>query len=51
MRERATLAGGKLAVWSEVDAGTEVELRVPASAAYEKTRKGRWLSRKGEGVK
>ena len=31
MRERATLIGGKLVVWSEVDAGTEVELRVPAS--------------------
>ena len=34
MRERAKLIGGKLVVWSEVDAGTEVELRVPASAAY-----------------
>ena len=34
MRERATLIQGKLVVWSEVDAGTEVELRVPASAAY-----------------
>ena len=30
MRERATLIGGKLTVWSEVDAGTEVELRLPA---------------------
>lgn len=39
MRERATLIGGKLAVWSEVDAGTELELRVPARAAYEKTGK------------
>ena len=29
MRERATLIQGKLVVWSEVDAGTEVELRVP----------------------
>src|SRR5208337_3817851 len=26
MRERATLIGGKLTIWSEVDAGTEVEL-------------------------
>jgi ligand-binding sensor domain-containing protein/signal transduction histidine kinase len=34
MRERAALIGGKLVVWSEVDAGTEVELRVPASTAY-----------------
>ena len=29
MRERATLIGGKLTVWSEVEAGTEVELRCP----------------------
>ena len=34
MRERATLIGGRLTVWSEVDAGTEVELRVPAATAY-----------------
>lgn len=34
MPERATLAGGKLAIWSEVGAGTEVELRVPASVVY-----------------
>ena len=27
MPERAALIGGKLAVWSEVGAGTEVELR------------------------
>jgi len=48
MRERATLVGGKLAVWSEVDGGTEVELRVPASAAYKKTRKRAWLSRRAK---
>jgi signal transduction histidine kinase len=24
------LLGGKLAVWSELDSGTEVELRIPA---------------------
>jgi ligand-binding sensor domain-containing protein/signal transduction histidine kinase len=46
MRERATLIQGKLAVWSEVDAGTEVELRVPASAAYATDRKRSWLSQK-----
>jgi nitrate/nitrite-specific signal transduction histidine kinase len=34
MPERAALIGGKLAVWSEVNAGTEVELRVPGDAAY-----------------
>jgi signal transduction histidine kinase/ligand-binding sensor domain-containing protein len=44
MRERATLIKGKLAVWSEVDSGTEVELRIPASAAYTANRKRSWLS-------
>ena len=34
MPERAALIGGKLAVWSEVGGGTEIELRVPASAVY-----------------
>ena len=34
MRERATLIGGKLTIWSEVDVGTEVELRIPADIAY-----------------
>ena len=45
MRERATLIGGKLTIWSEVDAGTEVELRVPASIAYATSRKRSWFSR------
>ena len=43
MRERATLVGGKLAVWSEVDAGTEVEVRIPASTAYATARRRSWL--------
>jgi nitrate/nitrite-specific signal transduction histidine kinase len=43
MRERATLIKGKLAVWSEVNEGTEVELRVPASAAYTTVHKPSWL--------
>jgi hypothetical protein len=48
MRERATIMGAKLTVWSEVDAGTEVELRVPAItaiSAYATGRRGSWLSR------
>jgi ligand-binding sensor domain-containing protein/signal transduction histidine kinase len=49
MRERATLIQGKLAVWSEVDEGTEVELRVPASAAYTTDRKRSWLLQKFSG--
>ena len=36
MRERAKLLGVKLAIWSELDSGTEVELRIPASRAYER---------------
>jgi signal transduction histidine kinase/ligand-binding sensor domain-containing protein len=48
MRERATLIGGKLVVWSEVDAGTEVELRVPASTAYATARRRSWFSRKAK---
>ena len=48
MRERANVAGGKLDVWSKVDAGTEVELTIPASAAYTSpTVRGRsWWPRK-----
>ena len=34
MRERAEHIRGKLEVWSERGAGTEIELRVPASVAY-----------------
>lgn len=34
MRERAGKVGGQLHVWSRDGAGTEVELRVPASTAY-----------------
>ena len=38
MRERAERLGGELEVWSEPGAGTEIELRVPASIAYETVR-------------
>jgi signal transduction histidine kinase/ligand-binding sensor domain-containing protein len=34
MRERAELVGGRLDVWSEVGAGTEVDLTIPAAKAY-----------------
>jgi signal transduction histidine kinase/ligand-binding sensor domain-containing protein len=47
MRERAALIGGKLVVWSEVDAGTEVELRVPATA-YATAQRRSWFSRKAK---
>jgi len=45
MRERAKIMGAKLTVWSEVDAGTELELRLPASIAYATVREGSWFSR------
>jgi signal transduction histidine kinase/ligand-binding sensor domain-containing protein len=45
MRERATIIGAKLTVWSEVDAGTEVELCLPAVAAYATSRGGSVSSR------
>jgi signal transduction histidine kinase len=35
MRERAKQIGAELDVWSELGAGTEVELRMPASIAYQ----------------
>jgi signal transduction histidine kinase len=41
MRERSKRIGGRLDVWSEHGAGTEVELIIPASAAY-----GRHASRR-----
>jgi len=34
MRERAKNFGGKMEVWSEAGAGTEIELTVPAATAY-----------------
>ena len=45
MQERATLMGAKLTVSSEVDAGTEVELCLPAAAAYATSRGGSLSSR------
>jgi signal transduction histidine kinase len=34
MRERGAKIGGQLEIWSRTGAGTEIELRVPAGAAY-----------------
>jgi signal transduction histidine kinase len=41
MRERAKLAGGKLAVWSKPDEGTEVELTIPGTLAYAESKTAR----------
>ena len=46
MKERAKIAGGKLKVWSEVGAGTEVELEIPAGTAYVKAPKRFWFAAK-----
>jgi hypothetical protein len=48
MRERAKSFGGKLEVWSEHGAGTEIELSVPGGIAYGKSEPRRrfWLWRK-----
>jgi signal transduction histidine kinase/ligand-binding sensor domain-containing protein len=48
MRERAKSFGGKLEVWSEHEAGTEIELRVPAVVVYGKSsaRPKSWFLRK-----
>jgi signal transduction histidine kinase/ligand-binding sensor domain-containing protein len=40
IRERAKQIGAQLEFWSEAGAGTEVELTVPASVAYEASRNG-----------
>jgi nitrate/nitrite-specific signal transduction histidine kinase len=49
MRERAEVVGGHLDVWSQQGLGTEVELTIPAAAAYATPRAiGRltWLLRR-----
>jgi signal transduction histidine kinase/ligand-binding sensor domain-containing protein len=48
IRERANKIGAQLQVWSELGAGTEVELSIPGSVAYEgpATRTGLQLFRK-----
>jgi signal transduction histidine kinase/ligand-binding sensor domain-containing protein len=40
MRERAKQIGARLDLWSEAGAGTEVQLIIPASVAYEASRDG-----------
>jgi signal transduction histidine kinase len=45
LRERAALIGGALDVWSDVGAGTEVELRLPARTVYATPPRRSWLSR------
>jgi signal transduction histidine kinase len=49
MRERASLVGGKLAVWSQLNSGTEIELTIPASTAYVTPPRYSWWSGKFSG--
>jgi signal transduction histidine kinase len=42
MRERASLTGGNLEIWSEPGSGTEVELTIPGASAYAKIPNSRW---------
>jgi signal transduction histidine kinase/ligand-binding sensor domain-containing protein len=46
MPERAAVIGGNLTVWSEVGAGTEVELRLPAGTVYATSARRSWWSRR-----
>jgi signal transduction histidine kinase len=48
LHERAALVGGKLAIWSEVDSGTEIELSIPGSAAFAKSPDGRRSTASGQ---
>ena len=50
MQERAKLVGGKLAIWSELDSGTETELTIPASLAYAKPSVARRSMFSGKGT-
>jgi signal transduction histidine kinase len=49
MRERAEVVGGKLTVWSDLNSGAEVELSIPAAAAYAASFHRSWLSEKFSG--
>jgi len=42
MRERAKLVGGKLAIWTEMPGGTEIELTIPGTRAYVKSTRRFW---------
>jgi ligand-binding sensor domain-containing protein/signal transduction histidine kinase len=48
MRERASLVGGKLTIWTAAASGTEIELAVPAARAFAagSSRRFAWLARK-----
>ena len=49
MRERAMLVGGKLTVWTAVEAGTEIELIIPAARSYTASPGRSWFAEKVSG--
>jgi len=50
LHERAKVAGGKLAIRSGLDSGTEIDLIIPASAAYAKSQDSRRSMSSGPGT-
>ena len=46
MRERTEVIGGKLEIWSQLNAGTEVELTIPGNLAYARSRRRSWLTQR-----
>jgi signal transduction histidine kinase/ligand-binding sensor domain-containing protein len=44
MRERAEVVGGQLEVWSKLDSGTQIELSIPGTIAYDTSVRRSWLS-------
>jgi signal transduction histidine kinase len=42
MRERAKIVGGKLAIWTELNGGTELELNIPRARAYVRSTRTFW---------
>jgi nitrate/nitrite-specific signal transduction histidine kinase len=50
VHERAKLAGGNLAVWSDVESGAEIELTIPAVLTYAKAASGREPPASGKGT-
>jgi signal transduction histidine kinase len=49
IKERAEVAGGKLAAWSKLNSGTEIELTIPAAIAYRKSPPASSSTTAGEG--
>jgi signal transduction histidine kinase len=43
MRERASTFKGEFNLWSELGAGSEIELKIPATMAYVRFKRTRWL--------